>query len=251
MQRRLDAVLGLREGSLDGVAHQRHAVQHPAHIPLQTVVKVGGPQLVEVSRQPPHPRADAHLVVVENHQQVFVEPGGVVERLEHDPRRQGPVANHRHAVPTFAQQVIPRLQPQCRRDTGPRVPRHEEVIVALGGIGVAHQAPLAANRDDVAVTAGEQLVWIDLVPGVPDEPVPLEVEHQVQGNGQFDHPQVAGEVSRTLGDHPAQRLAEFPGQLPQLRGRERAQVAGGFQLGEQFVTCAHHPGSLQGPLAQP
>ena len=46
------------------------------------------------------------------------------------------------------------------------------------------------------VAAGDELVRVDLVAGVPDEPVLAEVEGQVQGQAQLDDAEVAGEVGR-------------------------------------------------------
>ena len=44
------------------------------------------------------------------------------------------------------------------------------------------------------IAARDQLVRIDLMAGVPDQPVVAKVERQMQGQAQLDDAQIRGEV---------------------------------------------------------
>src|SRR5438874_2681294 len=99
---------------------------------LRALVEIGQPSPVEAARQGADARADGHLVVVEDDEEVLVQSAGIVQRLEDDPRRQGAVADDRNTVPlTFIgwgrgegglplsrlhQQLIANLQAQGARD---------------------------------------------------------------------------------------------------------------------------------------
>ena len=67
---------------------------------------------------------------------------------------------------------------------------HEQVVGRFVRVGEAHEAALGADRVEAVVAAGDELVRVDLVAGVPDEPVLGEVEGQVQGQAQLDDAEV-------------------------------------------------------------
>ena len=127
-------------------------------------------------------------------------------------------------------QIVTDVQPQQRRDAGAGVPRHEQVVGALGRIGITHQAAFGANRAELVIAAGDQLVRIDLMPGVPDQPIVAEVEHAVQGQAQFDDAQVRGEVGRPRAQQVAQHVADFGRQLLQLRRATCVRSASGDSI---------------------
>src|SRR5712671_854253 len=108
--------------------------------------------------------------------------------------------------------------------------RHEEIVEALMGIRVAHQAALGPDRFELCVTARDELVRIYLVARVPDEPITAEIERQVQCDCQLDHAKVTGEMSRTNAQDSDQliahllreRLELFIAELLQVRWRRYA-----------------------------
>ena len=71
--------------------------QEVANVTLRVLVEIGQPGLVETRGQGADTRADRHLVVVEDDEQVLAQAAGVVERLEDDAGGQGPVADDRDA----------------------------------------------------------------------------------------------------------------------------------------------------------
>ena len=69
---------------------------------FQSLYVGGHPRLVEVVRQAADARADRHLVVVQDDQELLPEAAGVVQRLEDDARGERAVADHGHRVPIAA-----------------------------------------------------------------------------------------------------------------------------------------------------
>ncbi len=105
------------------------------------------------------------------------------------------------------------------------MPGHEEVVIALLRVRIAHQPPLRADGAELVVAAGDQLMRIDLMTRVPDQAVTAEVEGGVQGQAELDHSQVRREVGDAVGDYVAQHLAHLGRKLLQLGQREPLQVA--------------------------
>ena len=136
---RLDRVLHLLEPSLGLVADDRNRRQDLADATIPVIVGRIQAGAVEVIRQAADAWADRHLVVVQNNQEVLTKPAGVVECLEDDARGERAVADHGDRVPFgMPDQVVPRLQSQGGRGGAAGVAGHEEVKLALGGVGITH-----------------------------------------------------------------------------------------------------------------
>ena len=98
-------------------------------------------------------------------------------------------------------------------------------MLGLGPARVARQAAGLAQRVEVAGAAGEHLVDVGLVAGVPQEDVARRVEHPVQGERELDGAEVGAEVAVAGAlDGVDDELAELLGQLVQLRSGERPEV---------------------------
>ena len=237
VQEVLQRVLPLRQQLAGPLPDDRNLVQQPGDVLLQAVVEGGRAGRVEVAGQPPDPRADAHLVVVQNDQQIFAEARGVVERLEHDAAGQCPVADHRDAAAVLpgVHEVVPGLQSEARAHAGPGVAGDEQVVLAFLRVRVAHQPAAGAERVELREPAGQQLVGVDLVAGVPDQAVFGEVERLVQGDRQFDHAEVRREVGGPVGDDAAQPLPDLGGEPLQLGVREPVEVPRVGDAGQELV----------------
>jgi len=143
------------------------------------------------------------------------------------PEGRGAVADDRHAVPVaVTQQLVADLEAQGARQAAAGVAGHEQVVGALVRVGVAHEAAARADGLELRVAAGDQFVRVDLVPGVPDEPVLAEIEGQVQGQAQLDDAEVAGEVGRADAQDAHQLVAHLLGEVVQLFVSELTQVRG-------------------------
>ena len=224
---RLEAVADLLELAFRPAADDRHLFEESADLLLGILVEVRHPPLVERMRQSAGARADRHLVVVENDEQVLLQPAGVVQRFEDDAARQGAVADDgdRFAV-GLAHQIVADLEAEHGRDRRAGVAGHEQVEVGLVRIRVAHQPAARADRVELRIAAGDQLVRIDLVAGVPDQPIALEVEGEVQRQAKLDDAEVGGEVGRPDAEHANEFVAHLLGKLLELLVGERMQIGG-------------------------
>ena len=102
--------------------------------------------------------------------------------------------------------------------------RHEQVVFALHRIRVAHQAAFGPHRIELRISACDQLVRIDLMSRVPNEPVVLKIERLVQREAQFDNAKVRRKMRATARHQVTKHLAHFGGQFFELRKRELAQI---------------------------
>ena len=161
----------------------------------------------------------------------------MVQGLQDNARTEGPVANDRYRATVLVgpHHLIGAAHAQgaTRGTTG--MAREEEVVGAFGRVGISHQAATDAHGMEFLVASGNQLVRIDLMTGVPDQPVAAEVESRVQGQGELDHTEVGGEMGRPPRSEAAQGLADLGGQLGQLRVRQGLQVVRGTDRGKNLV----------------
>ena len=120
--------------------------------------------------------------------------------------------------------LVAELQAQGGRDGTAGVARHEQVVLALRRVGVAHEAPLGADAVELLVPAGDQLVRIDLVAGIPDEPILAEVVDEVQCQAQLDDAEVGSEVRGPDREDADELVSISCGKLGELFGREIVKI---------------------------
>ena len=101
----------------------------------------------------------------------------------------------------------------------------DHVVGALGPRRVAGEAAEGAQVGEVVLAAGDQLVHVGLVAGVPDDPVDRRVEGPVEGDGELDDAEVGAEVTAADGNRPDQEVPDLGGQLGELVVVELPQVA--------------------------
>src|SRR5258708_38384662 len=71
----------------------------------------------------------------------------------------------------------------------------ERVVFTFGALGEAGQAPALTQGPDSVAPAGKDLVWIGLVPHIPDQPVPRSIENMVQRDRQLHDPETSPKVA--------------------------------------------------------
>ena len=148
-----------------------------------------------------------------------------VERLQRDPAGEGAVADHRHHPALAAAGAAGLGQAEGVAEGGGGVGVLDDVVGALGPRRVAGEAPVGAQPGEVGLAAGEQLVHIRLVAGVPDDPVDGRVEGPVQGDGELDDAEVGAEVAAADGHRLDEEVPDLGGQLGELVAAEPSQVA--------------------------
>ena len=114
------------------------------------------------------------------------------------------------------QQFVATFQSQRGRDAAPGVPGHEQVVRAFLRVRITHQAAFGANRVELPIPPGNKFVRINLMAGVPNQPILAEIEHGVQRQAKLDDAQIRSEVRRATGNQVAQGIAHFLRQLLQL-----------------------------------
>jgi len=102
----------------------------------------------------------------------------------------------------------------------------ERIERAFSPLGESRQSTPLAQGADAITAACEDLVWIRLMPDVPDQDVARRVEYVVQSDCQFDHPEPCSQVTTGLGHRVNRLAAEFVRQLAQLRQFESTGVDG-------------------------
>ena len=169
-------------------------------------------------------RADRHLVVVEHDQQLGLALADVVERLERQAAHQRRVTDDDRDPLQSVPHVARLGQPLGDGQAGACVAAVEHVMDRFAAAREPPDAVDLAERPEPVEAAGQQLVGIRLVPGVPHDPVTGRLEQAVERQRQLDDPEGRAQVSAGIGDCPDDRFADLGGQLHELVLGETAQV---------------------------
>ena len=100
----------------------------------------------------------------------------------------------------------------------------DEVVFGLGPARVPGQAPALAQRGEVLRPAGQHLVHVGLVTGVPDQRILRALEHPVQSDGQLYCAEVGTQVPPGAGDGMHEKTSDLVSQRRQLCGVETTDV---------------------------
>ena len=187
--------------------------------------------LGEVLREGADRRADRHLVVVEHDQQLGLALADVVERLEAEAAHERRVADDDRDPLEAVAQVAGRREALGDRQAGAGVAAVEHVVLRLGAAREAADAVELAERPEPLEAAGQQLVRVGLVAGVPDDPVARRLEQPVERDRQLDDAERRAEVAAGRGDGRDDRLADLGGELRELGLGQAAKVGGAVEVG--------------------
>ena len=130
----------------------------------------------------------------------------------------------------------------------PGVAAVEDVVLRLGPAREAADAAELAQRAEPLEAAGQQLVRVGLVAGVPDDPVARRLEQPMEGDRQLDDAERAAEVAAGRGDGLDDRLADLGGELFELGLGQAAEVGRAMKGREDGHGVA--PGGLGRSLAR-
>ena len=139
-------------------------------------------------------------VVVEHDDHALVRVADVVERLVRHAPGDRPVADYSDDVAGGVG-----LQPARHREPigvgqhGAGVAVLDEVVAAFLAVGVARQPAGLTKVLEASLAAGDHLVYVGLVPRVPQDGVFGRVEHPVQCQGELHDAEVAAQVAGILG----------------------------------------------------
>ena len=130
-------------------------------------------------------RADRHLVVVDDDEHLGLALADVVERLERQAAHQRGVADD-DGDPLEAVAEVARLgEALGDRQPGAGMAAVEDVVRRLGAAREAADPVELAQRPEPLEAAGQQLVRVGLVAGVPDDPVARRLEQAMERDRQL------------------------------------------------------------------
>ncbi len=198
--------------------------------PLRRLVVRVEPQPGEMPGEPANGGGVGATVVVEDdHQSRRPRVGDVVERLVGHAAGERAVADdhHRGSLPTR------RRHPHAVAEGSGGVAVLDPVVRALLPARIPGQAAVLAEGREAVGAPGEDLVYICLVPDVPDDGVVRAVEDAVQRQRQLDDPEVGGQVPAGLRHLLDEVPADGVGEHGELVRVEAAQVTGEVEVLEQ------------------
>ena len=111
-------------------------------------------------------------------------------------------------------------EPDADAHPGAGMAAVEDVVLALAAPREAADAAELAQGVEPIPAAGEELVGVRLVPGVPHDPVARRVHDPMEGERDLDHAERARKVAARLVDGADHLLAELGGEDVQLVGGE-------------------------------
>lgn len=233
----LEALLGAVQGLVERAADDGRALQDVLAAGQEPLVTVGRTERGEVVGQAADGRGVGALVVVDDDDEGAVLGGGdVVQRLPGHTAGERAVADDRDDVVVLLQDLVGLGEAVGPAEDPGGVAVLDDVMVGLGAGGVAGEAALALEPGEV-LAAGEQLVHVALVAGVPEHLVPGRLEDPVQGDGELDDAQVGAEVSAGLGHRVHEEGADLVREPVQLAEAEPVQVARSLDAGQQIHPC--------------
>ena len=227
--------LGLLLQPLGQLQQRGHGAQHGLAYILGGSIKLPAHELGQITIERAHGRADAHVVIVQDDEQVGVGHTGVVQGLEGHASGHGTVADDGHGMPVFALALRGQRHAQRGRDTGARMRRAKGVVDAFSALRKARDTAQLPQRVHAVASASQDLVRVGLVAHIPHQPILGRVEHMVQRHGEFDRAQIGAEVPARLGHAFDHERTQLGGQLLEIGARQAAQVSrviDGLQQGE-------------------
>src|SRR5688572_27130360 len=99
------------------------------------------------------------------------------------------------------------------------------VFAFLATVECCESAGLAHGQHAFA-TAGQNFMWITLMPHIPDQPIFWCIEHVVQGNGEFYDSETRTEMATGFAYSEQQKFAQLLCEFRQLASVEITQVMG-------------------------
>ena len=186
--------------------------------------------LAEVLRERPDRRADRHLVVVDDDEHLGLALADVVERLQGEAAHQRGVADD-DRDPLEAVADVARLgQALGHGQPGAGMAAVEDVMGRLGPPREPADPVELAQGPEALEAAGQQLVRVGLVAGVPHDPVARRLEQAMERDRQLDDAQRRAEVAAGVRDGRDDRLADLQRELGELDLVEPAQVGGSGEV---------------------
>ena len=185
-----------------------------------------GKAAAQETRDGPRVLRDGHLVVVEDDDEPTPQASRLVQRLEGHAAAEGSVADDGHDMLGASLQVPGHGHAQ-RGGDGCRCMSHAKAVKgAFRTVGEAGHAAVAAQRAESAVSSGEDLPWVALMPDIPDDAVPRRIEAGEERYGQLDDSQGRCKMPPVAQRNADDGIAQFLGESMLFLHLEPADAAG-------------------------
>ena len=190
-------------------------------------------------------------VVVQHDHDTPARVTEVVEGLVGHAAGQGPVADDGDhlAFAVDAAQREPAGDPVGVGERRRRVAVLDPVVLRLGPVGVARHAARLLERLEAVAPAGQQLVDVGLVAGVPQDDVAGGVEDTVQGQGELHRAQIRSQVAAGRGHRVDDERPDLLAQLDELLVVQALDVGGRLDALQDHGGRPRLPAALRGDLA--
>ena len=205
----------LEEG-MQAVANHGNTAQEIADNVLGLEPALAGTHVRKIARNRAYIARDAHAIVVEHHDHAQLAAARVAERLIAHAARQRAVSHYGHHALAAARKIARPRHAGCRRYGRGCVAGIEGIIRAFLSAGKACQSTELPQGVKAVRATRQQLMGIALMPHVKNQSILGEIKRAVQGDGQFHHPQVGGQmaaVARHAIDDARAQLLRQHGQL--------------------------------------
>ena len=200
---------GMLFNALGQLKQRRRAFEHSFTDVFGGGIKLPAHQLRQVAVERAHGGADAHVVVVENDQQIAIGHARVVERLKGHASGQCAVADNGNGAAVFPLDFGGQRHAQSGRNGGAGVRRAKRIKLTLRALGKATQTAHLTQRSHAVTPPGQNFVRVSLVAHIPHHPVMRGVEHVVQGHRELNRAQVGAEVTAGFGHAVEQISPQF------------------------------------------
>ena len=175
-------------------------------------IKLPAHQFGQIAVQRAHGRADAHVVVIQDDQQVAIGHAGIVERLKRHTGRESTVTDDGNGVALFSLDLGRQRHAQGRRNGGTGVRRAKGIEFTFPALRETAQAAKLAQGVHALASSGQNFVGVSLVAHIPHHAVVRGVEDVVQGHSELDRPQVGTEMPTRFRDAAQHIGTQFSGQ---------------------------------------
>ena len=163
-------------------------------------VRIGrvGDEAVQVIRHSAHIFGDRPLIVIENNDEPLGGRGNIVQGFKTHAASEGCIACNADDMLVGAYLVARGGHSQRGGEGRSRMARTIAVVLALAAQKKAVKSLVLTDRRKAVEPPGQKFVDIALVADIENEPVLGRIEDAVQGNRQFDDPEVGTQMTACL-----------------------------------------------------
>ena len=111
----------------------------------------------------------------------------------------------------------------------------EGIVLALASLGKAGKSAALTQRIKAVGSSGQQLMYVALVPDVPDDMILGRIKHAVQGDGQLDYAQIGRQVSAVFIDTLDRKITDLSVQAKQLPIVQSLELLGAVYVAEILI----------------